>query len=429
MPARQRFRCAPPQHIHRLTLEAKLQASLEGLAHEAAAALGPGLSCAILVIDNASGEIRAHVGAADYFSQERAGSGSTLKPLIYAVAFENGIAHPETVLDDRPTHYGIYAPENFDHSFQGTVTARHALQTSLNLPAVELLAEIGPAYFIARLRSAGARITLPGEAAPGLATGLGGLGITLRDLAALYAGLARGGDVPALSETARGNATAEAQSRRMTGPVASWYVADILRGVPPPLNAPYGRIAFKTGTSYGYRDAFAIGFDKTHTIAVWLGRPDNGAVFGLVGRQAAAPVLFDAFTRLGAEHEFLAPPAGILSGRTATLPPPLRHLSKDAPKTFAAAAVAQVKIAFPPDGACVDLGLSDPVSQEPRPGARLALKAEGGVLPLRWIVNGSPVGDPDLRRQTAWTPDGAGFVRVSVMDAQGATDSVLVRLE
>ena len=349
--------------------------------------------------------------------------------MIYAFAFENGIAHPETVLDDRPTHYGIYAPENFDHSFQGTVTARHALQMSLNLPAVELLAEIGPAYFIARLRNAGALITLPDEAAPGLATGLGGLGITLRDLAALYAGLARGGDVPALTETARDNATAEAQSRRMTGPVASWYVADILRGVPPPLNAPYGRIAFKTGTSYGYRDAFAIGFDKAHTIAVWLGRPDNGAVLGLVGRQAAAPVLFDAFTRLGTEHEFIAPPAGILSGRTASLPPPLRHLRKDAPKTFAAAAVAQVKIAFPPDGARVDLGLSDPVSQGPRPGARLALKAEGGVLPLRWIVNGTPVGDPELRRQTAWTPDGAGFVRVSVMDAQGAIDSVLVRLE
>ena len=102
--------------------------------------------------------------------------------------------------------------------------------------------------------------------------------------------------------------TAEAGTRANSGPVASWYVAGILRGVAPPLNAPYGRIAFKTGTSYGYRDAFAIGFDKAHTIAVWLGRPDNGAVFGLAGRQAAAPVLFDAFTRLGTGHEFLARP-------------------------------------------------------------------------------------------------------------------------
>src|SRR5208283_5402106 len=161
------LRRAPEQRIHRLTLDAKLQASLETLAREAAVAIGPKLSCAILVIDNASGEIRAHVGAADYFSQERAGSidmtrairspGSTLKPFIYALAFENGIAHPETILDDKPRHYGSYAPENFDLSFQGSVTARHALQSSLNLPAVALLDAIGPARFIARLRNAGAR--------------------------------------------------------------------------------------------------------------------------------------------------------------------------------------------------------------------------------------------------------------------------------
>jgi penicillin-binding protein 1C len=309
------------------------------------------------------------------------------------------------------------------------VTARHALQLSLNLPAVELLDEIGPEQFVARLRNAGARIALPDETAPGLAAGLGGLGITLRDLAALYAGLARGGIVPRLRETMDGEATAEALPRRIAAPIASWYVAGILRGAPPPLNAPFGRIAYKTGTSYGYRDAFAIGFDKAHTIAVWLGRPDNGSVFGLAGRQAAAPVLFDAFARLGTGHEFVAAPAGILASRTASLPPPLRHLRKDVPKNLAALATAQLKIAFPPDGARVDLGLTSPPPQGPRLGARLALKAEGGVLPLRWIVNGAPVDAPELRRQAAWTPDGAGFARVSVMDARGATDSVLVRLE
>jgi penicillin-binding protein 1C len=114
------FRRAPRQPVHRLTLDAKLQASLEKLGRDAAAAIGPKLSCAILVIDNASGEIRAHVGSADYFSQERAGSidmtealrspGSTLKPLIYALAFDYGIAHPETILEDRPRHFGAYAP-------------------------------------------------------------------------------------------------------------------------------------------------------------------------------------------------------------------------------------------------------------------------------------------------------------------------------
>jgi penicillin-binding protein 1C len=157
-----------------------------------------------------------------------------LKPFIYALAFENGVAHPETLLDDRPRHYGTYAPENFDHSFQGTVTARRALQLSLNLPAVELLDEIGPEQFIARLRNAGARIALPDETAPGLAAGLGGLGITLCALGALYAGLARGGTVPGLHETMDGVGTAEAGTRRITEPVASWYVAGILCGVLPP---------------------------------------------------------------------------------------------------------------------------------------------------------------------------------------------------
>lgn len=430
-------RRAPDQRIRRLTLDAKLQASLESLALENATRLGPKLSAALLVIDNRSGEIRAHVGAADYFSQERAGSidmteairspGSALKPFIYALAFENGIAHPETILDDRPRRYGAYAPENFDLSFQGAVTARRALQLSLNLPAIELLAEIGPARFIARLRNAGADIALSGDAAPGLAVGLGGVGIKLRDLAMLYAGLARGGGTPAiLEETA---AARRAEPRRISEPVASWYVADILRGAPPPLNAPAGRIAYKTGTSYGYRDAFAIGFDKAHTIAVWVGRPDNGAVPGLIGRQVAAPILFDAFARLGGAHEFPSAPADILVSRTASLPPPLRHLRKDAPKTFAATATPQLRIAFPPDGARVDLGLTRRRGDDILSHASLTLKAEGGAPPLTWMVNGAPVGEPNLRRQTSWMPDGAGFARVSVMDAKGATDSVSVRLE
>jgi penicillin-binding protein 1C len=436
------MRAEPAKRVHRLTLDAKLQASLEALTKEGAARLGPKLTGAILVIDNASGEIRAHVGAADYFAEERAGSidmtqalrspGSTLKPFIYALAFENGVAHPETILDDRPARYGVYAPENFDLSFQGVVTARQALQLSLNVPAVELLAEIGPAHFLARLRNAGADLAVPPEAAPGLAVGLGGLGIKLIDLARLYAGLARGGRVPEL--VTRSDASMPFQpERRITEPVAAWYVGDVLRGAPPPTNAVSGKIAFKTGTSYGYRDALAVGFDKNYTIAVWFGRADNGAVPGLIGRQAAAPILFDAFARLGGEREFATAPSGALIARTAQLPPPLRHLRKDAPKVLAATASAPLKIAYPPDGARVDLGLNtqnlgahNPSDDKSSP---LALKAQGGVPPLTWLVNGAPINAPDLRRQTNWTPDGAGFARVSVMDAKGATDSVLVRLD
>jgi penicillin-binding protein 1C len=424
----------PALGVHRLTLDATLQASLESLARDAATRLGEKLSAAILVLDNESGKILAHVGAADYLSEARSGAidmteavrspGSALKPFVYAQAFESGVAHPETLLDDRRTRYGAYAPENFDRGFEGTVTARHALQASLNLPAVALLSEIGPAHFLARLANAGVHIALPDESVPGLAVGLGGGGVTLRDLASLYAGLARGGTMPSLTET-KGAPNSASDGRRLCEPVACWYVADILRGTPPPLNAPAGRIAFKTGTSYGYRDAFAVGFDKAHTIAVWLGRPDNGAVPGLVARQVAAPVLFDAFARLGPAHELPSAPPGRLVSRTATLPPPLRHLRKDTPKTFAAALVAPLKIAFPPDGARIDLGLA---TRDAR-AAPLALKAEGGVPPLTWIVNGEPVGTPDLHRRAAYVPDGAGFARVSVIDAQGKTDSVVVRLE
>ncbi|HLJ69903.1 MAG TPA: penicillin-binding transpeptidase domain-containing protein, partial [Roseiarcus sp.] len=345
------------------------------------------------------------------------------KPLIYALAFEDGLAHPETILFDRPARYGAYAPENFDLGYQGTVTARYALQQSLNLPAIELLADIGPATFLARLRSAGAEITLPKDAPIGLAIGLGGLGVTLTDIARLYVGLARGGEAPPLVE--RLDAPRTGEPRRVTSPVAAYYVDDILRGAPPPANALSGRIAYKTGTSYGFRDALAIGFDKGTTIAVWTGRPDNGPTPGLFGRQAAAPILFDAFARLGRDIELILPPKGVLrAATTADLPPPLRHLRKDAPKNIAATAIPALKIAFPPDGARVDLGLKEGASD-----SHLALKALGGAPPLTWFVNGAPISTPEARRQTAWRPDGAGFARISVIDAKGATDSVVVRLE
>ncbi len=180
-------------------MDATWQQSLEELARDNAERLGPKLSIAILVIDNDTGEIRAHVGSADYFSAARGGAidmtqalrspGSALKPFIYALAFESGLAHPETMLEDRPTRYGLYAPEDFNLGFEGNVTARHALQMSLNLPAVELLDAVGVARFLARLHNAGADVVLPKDLPEGLAVGLGGLGIRLIDLTGFMSGL------------------------------------------------------------------------------------------------------------------------------------------------------------------------------------------------------------------------------------------------
>ena len=420
--------------IIKLSIDARLQAKLETLAKESVARLGSKLSAAIVVIDNATGEIRARVGSADYNDASRDGAidmsraprspGSALKPFIYALAFEQGLAHPETRLFDRPMRYGAYAPENFNLGYEGAVTARKALQMSLNLPAVELLSDVGPATFLARLHSAGAEIALPKDTPIGLAIGLGGLGISLTDLARLYAGFARGGEAPPLIERLDGQPPVIGE-RRVTDPVAAFYVADILRGAPPPANALKGRIAFKTGTSYGFRDALAIGFDRRTTIAVWVGRPDNGPTPGLIGREAAAPILFDAFERLGRSIEPIPAPKGVLRATiTADLPPPLRRLRQDAPKSFAAPETASLKIAFPPDGARIDLGLKEGAPDHP-----LALKALGGAPPFTWFVNGAPVGEAEIRRQSAWKPDGAGFARVSVTDAKGASDAVTVRLE
>jgi penicillin-binding protein 1C len=423
----------PAEAVHRLAIDGRLQDSLEGLARERAAQLGPRLSAAIIVIHNATGEIRAHVGSAAYLDGERAGAidmtaairspGSALKPFIYALAFEQGIAHPETLLDDRPTRFGIWQPENFDLHHLGIVTARRALQLSLNVPAVELLQQVGVARLLARLDSAGARAVLPRDAPPGLAVGLGGLGVTLTDLTRLYAGLARGGSVPVLRR--RQDSDPLTESGVIADPVAAWYVADILRGAPPPDRALANHIAYKTGTSYGYRDAWAVGFDRSFTIGVWVGRPDGSAVPGLVGRVVAAPILFDAFARLGIEPQPIARPAHALVATTATLPPPLRHVRDDVPKTLLSLTQAPLRISFPVDGSRVELGMTGGVEV----GSRLVMKATGGSPPLTWLVNGAPVETGSLRRNASWRPDGAGFVQLSVVDAKGASDSVTVRIE
>ncbi|MGL5363611.1 MAG: penicillin-binding protein 1C [Bosea sp. (in: a-proteobacteria)] len=420
----------PEQRVHQLAIDRRWQVTLEALLRERVDQLGSGLAGAILVVEHASGKVRAHVGSSGLTDKARAGAidmaqavrspGSALKPFIYALAFENGTAHPETILDDRPNRYGSYAPGNFDLTFQGTVTARLALQQSLNLPAITLLSEITPQRLASRLTQAGAGLVMPRDAAPGLAIGLGGAGIRLADLAVIYAGIARGGMALPLNWLER--AASESYERYLTDAVSAWYVGDILRGAPPPANAPGGRIAYKTGTSYGYRDGWAIGFDARHTVAVWLGRPDNASVPGLVARQMAAPLLFDAFARIGMEPDTSPAPREALVARSSTLPPPLRHVRRDVPKTIAATVRAPIRIAFPPDGAQLDMAAS--AEREPLP-----LKAHGGVMPLTWLVDNVPVVQGERRRESHWLPEGAGFARISVMDATGATDSVQVRLQ
>ena len=305
-------------------------------------------------------------------------------------------------------------------TFQGTVTVRRALQLSLNVPAVAVLDAVGPSRLVARLAQAGAPLELQKSEAPGLALGLGGVGVRLTDLTMLYAGLARQGTVAPLIERL---GAPPLPPRRLIEPVAAWYVGNVLLGTPPPENAAGGRIAFKTGTSYGYRDAWAVGFDGKRTIGVWIGRPDGAPVAGLVGRISAAPILFDAFARMGLGYQPLpAAPKGVIVAATAKLPPPLQRF---APGENAGEAMApKVHIVFPPNGASLELaGIA---GEKPDP---IAIKIAGGTPPLNVLLNGMPLAAKKTARTLFFEPDGPGFVRLTVTDATGAADSVLVRLQ
>jgi penicillin-binding protein 1C len=322
--------------------------------------------------------------------------------------------------------YGAYAPENFDLTFQGTVSVRKALQMSLNVPAVAVLDRVGAGRFTARLRQAGGALVLPKGEVPGLSMGLGGVGVRLSDLVMLYAGLARLGTTVPLTErpaeASHADGGAAADARRLMEPAAAWYVGNVLLGTPPPENAPGGRIAFKTGTSYGYRDAWSVGFDGRRTIGVWVGRPDGAPVPGLVGRAAAAPILFDAFARSGKLPAPLpAAPRGALFASNAKLPPPLQRFR---PVGLASEGAEPPRIMFPPNGARLELAAGENGGIDP-----LALKISGGAAPLTVLVNGVPLGGASAKRTVFFTPDGPGFVRLTVMDARGAADSVMVRLQ
>jgi penicillin-binding protein 1C len=420
--------------VIKLTLDASLQKVLEPLARDRALALGPNISVAIIAVDNESGDVLARVGSPDYFDTMRAGQvdmtravrspGSTLKPFIYGLAFEDGFVHPESLIDDRPIRFGAYAPENFDMTFQGTVPVKKALQLSLNVPAIALLDRVGSSRLASRLRQAGGNLVLPKDEAPGLAMGLGGVGVTLQDLAMLYAGFPRLGTTRRLREIMV-SADDAREPLRLMDRVAAWQVGNVLLGTPPPENGVGGRIAFKTGTSYGYRDAWSVGFDGRMTIAVWVGRPDGAPVPGLVGRSAAAPILFDAFARTGKLPVALPrPPKGaVVVAGNAKLPLPVRRF-RPIGELVRTGGEHALHIQFPLDGSRIDVDRS--AGNEV---AAMPVKVSGGVLPMTMLVNGRAVGEIDGRRQRLIDPPGPGFARLTVIDAVGAADTVVVRIQ
>ncbi|WP_348272652.1 penicillin-binding protein 1C [Pannonibacter tanglangensis] len=418
-----------------LTLDRDLQRAMEQLVAAKALQLGPQMSAALLVADHGTGEILASVGSPGLADDGRQGyvdmtgavrsPGSALKPLIYGLAFEQGVAHPESFIEDRPVRIAGYDPTNFDLSFQGTVTVREALQLSLNIPAVKLLEAVGPAQLTARLRRTGITPVLPEGLTPGLAIGLGGVGLTLRDLTTLYASIAAGGRPLRLVHMA-GESARLTPALPVLEPVPAWYVADILARAPRPSTAADAGIAFKTGTAYGYRDAVAVGFDGRHVVGVWTGRADGTPVPGMTGLTSAAPILFEAFDRLGPSRVPLpAAPGGVLSLATAGLPQPLRRARVRTESPLSGGVTGTLRISHPPSGAEVDLGLglSRDTSASP-----LVVKLQGGTGPFTWFANGAPVASGAFQTQLVWRPDGPGLQTIMVIDGRGATDRIEVTI-
>ena len=417
-------------HDARSTIDAGLQLRLEELMRRKVADEEADVQYAAIAIEIETRAVRAHVGSA---SRDRDGGwidlttsarspGSTLKPFIYGLAFDDGVALPQTFIEDLPARFNTYRPENFDRNFRGQVRVSDALQHSLNVPAVIALDRIGPERFASALSLSGIDVQVHSGASrePGLALALGGAGMSIQDLGMLYAALGDGGVVKPLVwledeiETAR-----EMKGHRFMSEASANRIIDILKDGPTPsgrmpswLTVDAPEIAFKTGTSYGHRDAWAAGVARGYVVIVWVGRPDGAPRPGQTGRSAALPLLFTVFDQIDTNMDT----PGQASDRLMTKAP-------EAPK-FAMANFdlddAAPTILFPPD----DAVLLQKRPDHPSPGFVLSARGQGK---LRWFVEGVPVPD-DAAGAPIWVPQGPGFYSLAVVDQNGREARVSVRV-
>ena len=273
-------------------------------------------NAAVLIVDNQSREVVAYVGSADFGNAFDGGQvdgvravrspGSALKPLLYGLAFDAGIITPKTKLADVPTNFGGYEPDNYDRRFNGPVTAEFALANSLNIPAVSLLKEIGTPMLVSTLQKAGFSAIKKQAKDLGLSMILGGCGVTLEEMTRLYTGLANEGRVQPLKYTLFNSYSIKTeQPENLISPEAAYLITHTLTQITRPdlpnnFDNSYHlpRIAWKTGTSYGRRDAWSIGYNQRYTIGVWVGNFSGVGVAELSGANTATPLLFQLFNVL-----------------------------------------------------------------------------------------------------------------------------------
>ena len=378
--------------VLRTTIDIELQQGIAEHIRNRAASLPASTSIAVLVMENRTLAIRAYLGSADFADDTRFGHvdmvdavrspGSTLKPFLYGMALDAGLIHSQSLLSDAPSGFGDYRPENFSEGYGGPVSVTDALQRSLNVPAIQVLDRLGTHAFLARLRHAGIHIKLPAGATSNLALGLGGAGTTLEALVGAYSALANGG----LAGRPRLLADEPVRQRRLLSAGAAWIVRQMLMDNHRPdqpaahLMQYHDRpLAWKTGTSFGFRDSWTLGVTGDYTLGVWLGRPDGTPLPGFYGGRSAAPILFTLVDALARSPYTAAPDGPPPSVTQATVCWPLGGLADLTPEAHC----HQRKTAYLLDGqvppTLAETGDANPVSLWINPATGHRVDARCGV--------------------------------------------------
>ncbi len=320
----------PERYIIQSSLDSEIQSKVENMVYAASRRLQYRniRQASALVIDNKTMQVVAYVGSPDFFNDDEAGQvdgiravrspGSTLKPLIYAIAVDIGVVTPKTIVADVPIHIDGYSPENYDSKYNGAVTIEDALAYSLNIPAVKTLQQIGVPSLVDKLIDADFRQILADRNKLGLSAALGGCGTRLEELTLLYAAFANRG---MFSKANWLQSDSVAVSKRLISEEASYLITESLTRLTRPdlpnsasasLRVP--KVAWKTGTSYGRRDAWSIGYNQNFTVGVWAGNFDNEGVPDLSGAEIATPILFDLFNTIdyASDNKWYGIPANLM---------------------------------------------------------------------------------------------------------------------
>jgi penicillin-binding protein 1C len=308
----------PGMQVIHSTIDAGKQLKAEGLVtnYVRALQLQNIYNAAVIVIDNRTHEVLTYIGSPDFMDRAHQGQvdgvraprspGSTLKPLLYGLAFDKGLLTPKTVVADVPVNFAGYAPENYDLDFRGNVSIETALRQSLNIPAVKTLNALGAANMITGMKQAGMSTLQEKKNKPGLSLILGGCEVRLDELSNVYSAFANGGAYHSLRWLDSSSAGKTRTGKQVLSPAAAYMLTGILSELSRPdlpnmaanaVGVPH--IAWKTGTSYGRKDAWSIGYDRNYTVGVWIGNFNGMGAPGLNGAGTATPLLFQLFNALG----------------------------------------------------------------------------------------------------------------------------------